>query len=247
MKIGIVGVGMIGKTLVQKLSVAGHYVKAANSRGPETIDPDVFTHGGRGVTIGEAIQDVEVVILSIPPTSFEKIAPVIKPLPPETVVIDTFNYYPLRDGRIEALDAGQVESVWASEKLGRSVVKAWNSIISDSFAKKGTRAGSPNRIALPVAGDREEERRIAMTLVEDTGFDAFDAGSLAHSWRQQPGAPAYCTDLTLAQLPEALDAAEKDRLPKRRDLAWQAVAERMNGTNYPDGDTIVRINRELYM
>jgi len=247
MKIGIIGVGNIGKTLVQKLSAAGHDVKAANSRGPDTIDPDVFANGGRAVTIEEAVQDVEVVILSVPPTSFGKFAPIIRSLPSETVVIDTFNYYPLRDGRIEAIEAGQVESLWAAEVLGRPVVKAWNAIISDSFAKKGAPAGSPNRIALPVAGDREEERQVAMALVEDTGFDAFDAGPLAESWRQQPGAPAYCTDLTLEELPGALAAAEKGRLPRRRDMAWEAVAERMDGPNYPDGDTIVRLNRALYM
>jgi predicted dinucleotide-binding enzyme len=52
----IVGVGNIGKTLVQKLSAAGHDVKPANSRGPETIDPDVFANGGRAVTAEEAIE-----------------------------------------------------------------------------------------------------------------------------------------------------------------------------------------------
>jgi predicted dinucleotide-binding enzyme len=102
-------------------------------------------------------------------------------------------------------------------------------IISDSFANKGTPAGSPNRIAIPVAADREEDRRVAMALVEDTGFDAFDAAPLADSWRQQPGAPAYCTDLTREELGSALAAADRSRLSKRRDLAWQAVAERMGG------------------
>lgn len=28
------------------------------------------------------------------------------------------------------------------------------------------------------------------------GFDAVDAGTLADSRRQQPGTPAYCTELT---------------------------------------------------
>ncbi len=41
MKIGILGTGHIGKTLVTKLSAAGHDVKVANSRGPETIDADI--------------------------------------------------------------------------------------------------------------------------------------------------------------------------------------------------------------
>ena len=41
MKIGILGSGHIGKTLALKLAAAGHEVKVANSRGPDTIDPAI--------------------------------------------------------------------------------------------------------------------------------------------------------------------------------------------------------------
>ena len=168
-------------------------------------------------------------------------------MPAETVVIDTSNYYPQRDGRIDAIEAGQVESLWVAEQLGRPVVKAWNSIGSDSFAKKGKPAGSPDRIALPVAADREADRKVGMALVEDTGFDAFDAGTLADSWRQQPGAPCYCTDLTREEMPAALAAAEAARLPKRRDLAVAAILERVgDGTTNPDAEYGVRLNRVLF-
>jgi predicted dinucleotide-binding enzyme len=64
MKIGILGTGHIGKTLVQKLSAAGHDVKVANSRGPETIEADVLAFGGRAVTAAEAVVNADVVILS---------------------------------------------------------------------------------------------------------------------------------------------------------------------------------------
>jgi predicted dinucleotide-binding enzyme len=81
-----------------------------------------------------------------------------------------------------------------AERLGRPIVKAWKAIGSDSFARKGKPAGNTDRIALPVAADRETDPKVGMALVEDTGFDAVDAGTLAGSWRQQPGAPSYCTD-----------------------------------------------------
>ena len=45
MKIGIIGVGHIGKTLSQRLAAAGHDVKVANSRGPETIEADALRTG----------------------------------------------------------------------------------------------------------------------------------------------------------------------------------------------------------
>jgi 8-hydroxy-5-deazaflavin:NADPH oxidoreductase len=248
MKIGLLGTGHIGKTLALKLPAAGHDVKVANSRGPETIGADVLASGARAVSQAEAAADVDVLVISIPLKNIPSIAPLVAKLPAETVVIDTSNYYPQRDGKIDAIEAGQVESVWVSEQLGRPIVKAWNSIGSDSFARLGKPPGSPGRIALSVAADRESDRKVGMQLVEETGFDAYDAGTLADSWRQQPGTPCYCTDLTLAELPAALARADASRLTKRRDLAVAAVQERLgSSTTNPDAEYLTRLNRALYM
>lgn len=247
MKIGIVGVGHIGKTLARKLSAAGHDVKVANSRGPETIEADVLATGARAVSVADAVADVAVVILSVPLGRIPEIAPVIADVPAETVLIDTSNYYPGRDGKIDAIEAGQIESLWVAEQLGRSVVKAWNAIGSDSLARKGQPAGSPARIAIPVAADRESDRKIGMALVEATGFVGFDAGMLAESWRQQPGAPCYCTDLTREEMSPALAAADAARLPRRRDISVAAIAERMGDTTTnPDAEYAVRLVRVLF-
>jgi predicted dinucleotide-binding enzyme len=247
MKIGILGTGHIGKTLVRTLSAAGHDVKVANSRGPETIDADLLASGARAVTAEEAIVDREVIILSIPFNRIPDLKPLLTGTPSETVVIDTSNYYPARDGRIDAIEAGQVESVWVSEKLTRPIAKAWNAIGSASFAEKGRATGS-DRIAIPIAADRERDRQVTLALVEDSGLDAVDAGSIAESWRQQPGAPVYCTDLTRTEISPALAAAEKDRLPKRRDLAVAVITERMgDSTTNPDADYLPRLNRVIYM
>ncbi|HUD91210.1 NADPH-dependent F420 reductase [Sphingobium sp.] len=249
MKIGLLGTGSIGKTLARKLSEAGHDVKVANSRGPETIDADVLEFGARAVQATEAVVDVEVVILSIPLDKLPGTAGLISKLPPEVVVIDTSNYYPMRDGTIDAIEQGQVESLWVVEKVGRPIVKAWNAIFFNSFLKKGKSVGSPDRIALPVAADNARDKEVAMALVGDTGFDAVDAGPLADSWRQQPGSPAYCTDLTRDQLPGALAAAERPRLAKRRDLAVAVVSERLEnvGDNFPDLDFAIAVNRAIYL
>ena len=52
-----------------------------------------------------------------------------------------------------------------------------------------------------------------MKLVEELGFDAVDAGILAMSWRQQPGAPVYCTDLNAGAVYLALYQASPVRPP----------------------------------
>lgn len=248
MKIGMLGVGNIGKNLAQKLSAAGYELKVANSRGPETIDADVLSSGALAVDASDVVKDVDVLILSIPLIRIPGVAPLLASLPAEAVVVDTSNYYPARDSRIEAIDDGQIESLWVQQEIGRSVVKAWNAIGSDSLARKGLPAGSPGRIAIPVAADDEKQRAVGMALVEDTGFDGFDAGTLAQSWRQQPGAPAYCTDLTRDEMPAALAAAEAERLPKRRDIAVAAITERVgDGTTNPGADFGVRLSRVLFM
>jgi hypothetical protein len=63
-----------------------------------------------------------------------------------------------------------------------------------------------------------------------------------------PGAPAYGTDLTLQEIPAAIAAAEKVRLPKRRDLAVAAFQERLgDATTNPDAEFGVRLSRALFM
>ncbi|MBD8732946.1 NAD(P)-binding domain-containing protein [Pseudomonas sp. CFBP 13710] len=248
MKIGILGTGNIGKTLVVRLSEAGHDVKVANSRGPDSIAPELLASGARAVTTEDALVDVEVVILSIPLNRLPGIAPLIASLPAETVVIDTSNYYPFRDQKIDAIQRGQVESLWVTEQLGRPIAKAWNAIGSASLAKKGKPAGAADRIAIPVSADRDRDRDVTMSLVNDTGLDAVYAGPLADSWRQQPGAPVYCTDLSNAEIEPALKAAERERLPKRRDLGVAVMQERLgDGTTNPDEDWGVRLVRAINM
>ncbi|TYC86137.1 NADP oxidoreductase [Novosphingobium sp. BW1] len=239
MKIGLLGTGHIGRTLARKLAAAGHDVKVANSRGPDTIEADVLENGAQAATAEEALSDVDVAILSIPFNALPKVAPWVKGLPEDVVLIDTGNYYPGRDG--------QIESEWAAEQLGHPVVKAWNAIGSHSFAINGKPKGAEGRIAIPVAGDQVDHRAVAMGLVNDTGFDAFDAGVIAESWRQQPAAPAYTTDLTYDEMGPALAAAERHRLPKRRDLSFEIAMERLGEGVPPDADWNLKIARAINM
>jgi predicted dinucleotide-binding enzyme len=243
MRIGILGAGSIGSTLARRLGAAGHDVKVANSRGPETIDSDVLATGATAVEASAVVHDVEVLITSIPLSAMPAIKPLVAELPAGVVVIDTSNYYPARDGQLQVLDEGQVESVWVAEQIGRPVVKAWNAVLSGTFEAKGLAAGRVGRLAIPVAADQEADLQTAMSLVEDTGFDAVYAGRLADSWRQQPGAPAYCTELTRDELPDALARADKDLLSGRRDQAMATIGERFGSLTTDD---IVILNRTTY-
>jgi predicted dinucleotide-binding enzyme len=247
MNIGILGTGFMGKQLARKLAAAGHDVKAANSRGPDSVPAEALETGAKAATAEDAVRDAEVVILAMPHPGFEKIRPLISALPEQTVVIDISNYFPGRDPKNPELDAGKVESEWTRDFFGRPIIKAWNTIGMISFETRGRPKGQPGRIALPVSGDRARDREVAIALVDDTGFDSFDAGTLADSWRQQPGSPVYITDLTLEEMGPALASAERDRLPRRRDLSAQVFAERVGDRASPDVETVVRIARALFM
>ena len=164
--------------------------------------------GATAVAASEVANGADLVIVTIPQKAI--------PLLPEGIldgaaagapIVDTGNYYPARDGRIDPIESGMTESRWVSEQLGRPVVKAFNNIRAQHLLELGGAAGSPGRIALPVAGDDPSAKRIVMELVDELGFDPVDAGTIDESWRQQPGTPVYATDLDAAGVVQALAEA----------------------------------------
>lgn len=225
MKIGIIGAGNIGATIARKLAAAGHSVKLAGAKGPDHIRDKAVEVGATAVTAEDAVKDVEAVILSIPFAQIPNVASVFTAVPANVVVIDTGNYYPFRDENIAEVDDGKPESVWSSEQLGRPVIKAFNAVLAETLANGGTAEGTANRIAIPVAGDDAQAKAIAFGFVNEAGFDALDAGDLTNSWRQQPGTPAYCTELSLPQLRDALSSADKARAPVDRDALIKSFME----------------------
>lgn len=242
MKIGIIGTGNIGTTLIRKLAHAGHHIQMANSREPESLKELAAETGAKALAANEAVQGVDVIILSIPLNKLPDMKELLAKLPNDVIIADTSNYYPMRDGNIEALDNGQVESEWVSEQIGRPVIKAWNNVLAGTLADKGLPVGTEGRIALSVAGDDAAAKKILMSLIEDTGFDAIDAGSLAESWRQQPGTPAYCANQTADELRGALAAADRMRAPQARDEIMKEVLALGDKLTTED---ILRLNRTL--
>lgn len=242
MKIGIIGAGHIGGTIARKLVAAGHSVKLAGSSGPDAIREKAETIGAQPVTSEEAVMGVEVIVLSIPFASIPEVAKLFADVPEDVVLIDTSNYYPQFGTRIPEVDEGKPESVWSSEQLGRPLVKAFNATLAKTLAEGGKPAGATGRLAMPVAGDDQHAKAIAQRLVDAAGFDAVDAGDLAGSWRQQPGTPAYCTELTADEMKVALAAALKEHAPHNRDALME---EFMNAKTPLSHETIISRNREV--
>jgi predicted dinucleotide-binding enzyme len=197
MNIAIIGAGNIGATLTRRLTALGHEVSIANSRGPQTLTDLAAETGAIALPIAEVATGADTVIVAIPESSIPKLpAGLLDGITDDTAVVDTGNYVPaLRDGRIDALEHGTVESRWTEARLGHPVIKAFNTIQPAQLATRGKPAGASDRIALPVAGDDGAAKAKVIELVEQLGFDAIDAGGLDESWRQQPGTPVYTADL----------------------------------------------------
>ena len=212
MKIGIIGAGQIGGTLVRRLTALGHEVSVANSRRPESLAALSSETGARAVTPEQAARGGEVVIVTIPMKNIPQLAGIFDGVSEQVVVVDTGNYYPQqRDGRIDGIEEGATESRWVANQLGRPVVKAFNNIYAQHLLERGKRSGSPGRIALPVAGDDTRAKEVMIRLLDQLGFDGVDAGSLDESWRQQPGTPVYGTDLDAEEVQKALQEASRER------------------------------------
>jgi predicted dinucleotide-binding enzyme len=220
MKIGIIGAGNIGGNLTRRLTALGHTVSLANSRGPESLWSIAHETGATAVTVPEAVQNQDLIIVTIP----EKNVPTLpkglfNDVGSNVVVVDTGNYYPQqRDGRIAAIEDGLTESGWVEQQIGHPVIKAFNNIYAAHLLSNGKPKGTPKRIALPVAGDDPKAKKIVMDLVDALGFDPVDDGTIADSWRQQPGTPVYAKDFDAAGVQRALGEATKERKPEWRAL-----------------------------
>lgn len=134
-------------------------------------------------------------------------------LPESAIVVDTCNYYPGRDGVIEAIESGLTESDWVAQQLGHPVIKVFNTILTQSIVGRGRSKEEGDRAALPVSGDDRVAKEKVIALLDTLGFDGLDAGTLQESWHQQPGTPCYCTDLDLTTLPKALASANRNSAP----------------------------------
>ena len=222
MDIGIIGSGQIGGTLTRRLTELGHHVTVANSRGPESLKDLAAETGATPAAVEQAAGAKDIVIISIPEAAVPEL-PIDALKKTSAIIIDTGNYYPARDGQMTEIEGGLTESEWVSQVIGRPVIKAFNNIAAHNLATRGVPAGTAGRIALPVAGDDPGAKETVMSLIEELGFDAVDAGTLADSWRQQPGTPVYAQDFDKPGVEAALKQAESDKVATYRTAADEAA------------------------
>ncbi|WP_120337894.1 NADPH-dependent F420 reductase [Cryobacterium soli] len=210
--LGIIGAGNIGSQLARLGVANGYDVVVSNSRGPATLEALIAELGprARAALPAEAAAAGDLVIVTIPLHAIDTL-----PLPELAgkLVIDTNNYYPQRDGNIDALDE---ETTTTAEMLQdllteSRVVKAFNHIYAADLSTDGLPSGAENRRALVIAGNDPEARETVTALLDAFGFDTVDLGPLTESWRIQRDTPGYGPRMDAFELREAVSAAIRYR------------------------------------
>ncbi|PTL77962.1 NADP oxidoreductase [Vitiosangium sp. GDMCC 1.1324] len=214
MRIGIIGAGHIGSTAARLFTRAGHEVALSNSRGPDSLASLVRELGprARAATVDDAARFGELVLLAIPWRTPEGLPS--PELVTGKIVIDAMNPYGENFEIINLGDSTSSEEV--AKRLPRArLVKAFNTMLWTRLRDEG-RPNAPleERLALLVAGDDVDAKRVVSGLIEQIGFAPVDTGSLREGGRrQQPGSPVYGQPLTRAQALELTSASRYEPEP----------------------------------
>ena len=204
MKIGVIGSGRIGSTLGGLWVKAGHEVMFSD-RDPEQVKRVVESLGprARSGSVQEAVAFGDAVLIAVPYGALPAIRDQVGAQLSGKVVIDPNNPVPSRDGEIgtQAREKGAGVST-AALLPGARTVRAFNSWGYAVMAREANRPAP--RMAIPVAADDPGALKVGLQLVQDAGFDAVAAGSLADSKAFDLGSPVSGRVLTVPELRQAL-------------------------------------------
>ncbi|MGY5765634.1 NADPH-dependent F420 reductase [Brachybacterium sp. DNPG3] len=224
--IGILGAGKVGTVLARLALAAGHRVLIAGSGDPSRIAliVSVLAPGAEPVDARTAAASADLVILALPLSRHRE-------LPADLLVgktvVDTMNYWRETDGDLpEYSDESASTSEIVQETLpGARIVKALNHIGYHDLDERGRPAGSPERLAIAIAGDPAPADATTAAdgtdpiaevarLVDELGFDPLVIGGLREGIRLQPYTEAFgaATDRrTLRAIVDAFPTTDRGR------------------------------------
>ena len=172
MKIAIIGVGQVGKTLGTALRPKGHTV-VYGARDPAS-------HTERNVrSVADALLSAEAVILATPWIATEALVVQHADGLAGKIVIDATN--PVHPGLARLAIASNSSGVELLQSQARQAkfFKAFNSTGVDVMAQPRFAEGNA---AMFVAGPDGADKDTVLRIVADVGFEPVDAGELSVSW-----------------------------------------------------------------
>ncbi|MFT8813554.1 MAG: NAD(P)-binding domain-containing protein [Oenococcus sp.] len=204
MKIAFIGSGHVGPALAKLAIKAGHEVTLANRHGADSLKDIVAGLGpkAKAVNLADIAEGQDLIVLAVP---YNQIKNIDSDLLRDKKVIDASNYFPQRDGQNTDLITHKIASsqLVANHFHGSEVAKAFNTFSVANLDSLAKAAGAPDRIVMTVAGDGEV-KKIATDLISEIGFQPYDAGSLAESFKIQADGPIFGFQGTLDEITKKL-------------------------------------------
>ncbi|HEX3278444.1 MAG TPA: NAD(P)-binding domain-containing protein [Thermoleophilaceae bacterium] len=177
MRIGVIGAGRIGGGAARLLARAGHELLLSYSRDPDKLRAQAEEIGAQAGTPAEAAAFGDVVILAVPWPAIDDAVAQAGSLDGR-IVIDTTN--PFGAGGWQVPEGRTTTQVNQERLAGAHVVKSFNTLTA-AFQQEAAGRTGEKRVAMFLAGDDAEAKRVVAGLIDDAGFDPVDAGTAAQS------------------------------------------------------------------
>ncbi len=178
MRIGVIGIGMVGGTLGRRWAKEGHEVMfGVREPSSEKVGRLLADSGenARAGTVAEAASFGEVVALATPWDGTEDAVRQAGGLNGKVLLDCTNPLKPDMSGLEGDRSAAEQVAAWAP---GAKVVKIFNTTGSNNM--DDPRFGD-DRATMFYCGDDAEAKKVAVRLAEDLGFEAVNAGPLAEA------------------------------------------------------------------
>jgi len=181
MHIAIIGADNVGKALAKAFTERGETV-VFGVKEPIKYQSVAEEIGVPAVTVTQAVEQAQIVVLAVPYAASESIARSI-PDWQGKILVDATN--PLAPN-LTGLSVGTQDS--GSERIARHannarVVKAFNTTGAENMMNSHYPSG---QVFMPVCGDDASARQQVMALATLLGFDAVDMGSLQSARYLEP-------------------------------------------------------------
>ena len=168
MKIAIIGAGNVGGALATKWAKAGHSVTVAG-RDQEKTRAKAGQVGAKAASPADAVKDADVVVFAVPSATLVEVATGLGDLVGK-ILIDATNIMGPAARTSESPALALAKAV-----PGAKVVKTFNTAFAQIHAETQGKAEKPSQV---LVGDDAEAKDTVKVLIEEAGFEPWDAGGL---------------------------------------------------------------------
>ncbi len=179
MKITIVGPGKLGSGLAKLWARKGHELVITFSRDPAKLDVLAKELGARALPVKEAVAASDVIVLATKWALVSEVVAQAGSLAGKIVIDCTNTMSPRKtaDGQPETRSCAEVLAAMAP---GARVVKTFNQAFEQLLGAE-SRLFAGVKPTMFLCGDDADAKKVVSQLVEDTDFEAVDAGPLENA------------------------------------------------------------------